>query len=312
MTDRNAFFDATDRPLPADIAALPEDRRLALRAVGRTYLENRFGGKTADVGGAYAFGAANRLDFDPYAAYGWKKETPIVGVFASNWFDYPHGFGMKNYRDFADWIDVTADAICRNDNVNWLVRGHPCDAYYRGITLADVLARKLPPHVRICEPGVSGKSVMETVAAAVTFHGTVGLEYGAIGKEVLVADIGWYHQFEFCVWPPTRESYVGYLLNAAASDRPFGSAPVSAAEREKVEIFVAMYFCVPDWHAAYCAPDDSRRAHSISDFLRICAEPANFVDPEVATIQAWLDSGSKHYHTFKMKRAARPALALSP
>jgi hypothetical protein len=311
ITEKAEFFNSVDCADPASVAALPVDRREMLRAIGRAYLEMRFSGKSADVGGNYAFSAKNNASFDPYHTYGWNRDLPIVCVFASNWFDYPHGFGMKNFRDFADWINVTVEAISENRNINWLIRGHPCDAYYKGIGISDVLKEPLPPHVRICDPGVSGKSVMATVAAAVTFHGTVGVEYGACGKEVLVADVGWYHRFSFCAWPSTRDTYAGYLRNATAPGRLFGSTPLTAADRESAEILAALYFCVPEWQVDFCLPDDSLRAQAIPEIMRICRKPEEFVDLEISSILSWLNSESPRYHTFKMINAGRPCLPSS-
>lgn len=308
MKTRTDLFRTTDCPSPADIEALPSARRTGLQKLGNAYIERRYGGKTSDIGGAYAFGARTHDTFDPYGQYGWSNEKPIVGIFASNWFDYPHGLGMTRFRDFAHWISATVDVAAQNERVNWLIRGHPCDAWYGGITVSQVLDRKLPPHIRICESDVSGNAIAAKVAAAVTFHGTVGVEYAAFGKQVLVADKGWYHDFPFCVLPRSREDYFERLLNSGTGDALFGEQLPTESERATAETFMAMYFCVPDWQAQNCVPDDSLRGKGILDFLRIGAPTSSFVEAELDCISAWLRSNAPHFHTFKMKNATSPAL----
>lgn len=308
LKHRADFFATAACPRPQDIDALSKESRKAFEEAGQRYLDARFGGRTTDLSGIYAFGEKNRSSFDPRALYGWSETKPIIGVFASNWFDYPHVSGMTNFRDLEDWVSVTVEAACRNANVNWLIRGHPCDAWYGGVTIGDVVMRKLPPHVRICDPAVSGKAVMETIDAAVTLHGTVGVEYAAFGKEVLLGDVGWYHQFDFALLPTSREAYVSYLEAAGSDGRLLRPDPLRIDHKLTALAFVGLYFCTPEWQSGFSAPDDSERANGIDRYLEICRDPTQYLEIEIEHIRLWVELETMHFHSFKMKNVVNPRL----
>jgi capsular polysaccharide biosynthesis protein len=289
-----------DCPTAADLATVALSRARALAEIGEAYLEKRRGGRTDDLGARYAFQRAGEsvtrsaiLD-----RFGWDPARPIVAVYASNWFDYPHTFGMTAFRDFLDWIEATRTAAQASTHVNWLFKAHPCDQWYGGVTLADLVPASMATgHVRLVPVGWNGSALLDAVDAAVTYFGTVGIEAAAAGKPVLVADRGWYHDAGFVRWPRSRGEY----LEALATDW-WKDLDVAAATH-RARLFAGWYFGRPAWQQRFIFHDDTLQEAIWASLPELLRGGRDEITHELDLIQAWFDGDHRHYHTFKMSRA---------
>ena len=300
LVEPDDLYDTTDRPKAADLDGIPEARQQALAAIGSAYLEKRLSGRTDDIGGLYAFQKSSaHVSRDALVErFGWDPDRPVVGVYASNWFDFPHPCGMTHFRDFLDWIQATLSVAQRQRRVNWLFKAHPCDQWYGGVTLSDLV----PPleasgHVQLVPIDWNGAAVLDVVDAVVTYHGTVGIEAAAAGKPVLVADRGWYHDAGFVTWPQSREQY----LDALAGD--WWKAVDLHATRRRAQVFAGWYFGRPAWQQGFVLEDDPVQAPIYARVPRLFADNPEALRRELDTIRAWFASDRRHYHTFKMSLA---------
>jgi capsular polysaccharide biosynthesis protein len=291
------LYDTTDRPKGVDLDSISEARGAALAAVGSEYLEQRLGGRTDDIGARYAYQKANAYVSRATLVekFGWDPDRPVVGVYASNWFDFPHPCGMSHFRDFLDWIQATLNVARRQPRVNWLFKAHPCDQWYGGVTLSDLM----PPldkrgHIQLVPIDWNGSAVLNGVDAVVTYHGTVGIEAAAAGKPVLIADRGWYHDAGFATWPQSREEY----LEALATD--WWKAVDLHVTRPRAQIFAGWYFGRPAWQRGFVLTDDTVQAPIYARIPELFAENEEAIRRELDTIRAWFASDRRHYHTFKM------------
>ena len=85
----------------------------------------------------------------------------------------------------------------KNKDVIWLLKSHPAEKWYGGLTLEQTIKGKLPSNIILLPDDYSGKAVMDVSDALVTIHGTSAIEYAAHGKPVLVADKGWFQDCNF-------------------------------------------------------------------------------------------------------------------
>jgi len=298
-------FDPYDHPTGTQIDALPDARADALEAIGGDYISHRFAGKTDDIGSRFAFKKdAIRLDRATLAAhFGWDPERRIVAVYASNWFDYPHFLGMSHFRDFLDWLRATLTVAHDVSDVNWLFKGHPADAFYGGITLADLMPDETAPHIRLVPTDWSGSDVREHVDALVTYHGTAGVEFGAMGKPVLLADRGWYHDCGFALWPRSRADYL------AALRRPWWRDLDRERCTRRARIFAGWFFASPTWQGGFILNDDSEQLENYAGFPALLRGNQSAVRREVDAIKQWTSDEARYYNTYKMGKAEAFCLA---
>ncbi|MBE0533507.1 MAG: hypothetical protein IH626_22010 [Rhodospirillales bacterium] len=286
-------------------AALPEPKRTVLGAVGREYLERRLAAQTWDVGAIHAYqnGVTGTSRAEICRSAGWDESHPIVAVYSISWFDFPHLYGQLNFLDPLDWMQTTIEAALQSPHVNWLFRPHPLEDRYGGVSLRSLMPEHLPPHIRLAPRGSSGADIMRSVDALVTLYGTAGVEFAGLGKPVLSASRGWYHDIGFTRTPATRDDY------KAALGTTWWEGLGNEQTRYLANVFAGWHFCCPDWQGGFVLGDDfeqGRLYRTIPDLFENHAEEAR---KEIDLISDWWGSDVKGSHSFKMLRASGYALS---
>jgi len=291
------IYDWVNRPRPADLAGLTPQKKARLIQIGSNYLEQRWGGKTDDIGSVYAYQQSkNHEDHHSLCRrFGWDINKPIVGVYAGNSFDYPHGYGMRNFTDFQDWIQTTLKTAIANPQVQWVFRAHPCDDWYRGVTLADLMAQDPAPHVRLAPKGIHGRAFLKCLDGVVTVHGTIGIEAAASGKPVLLADRGWYDDAGFAQCPETRQDYLDRLSQPWWENNDLENAATNA------QCFAGFFFGHPDWQTQLKLADDSAQDAIYDDIPRLFQSAGAALDEEISLLRKWHDNDHRFYHIYKMR-----------
>ena len=290
------------RPTQEEMSCMPPDIQECLHEQGALQLRARLTGKTDDLGAVYAYQRrqasvnkallAERFDWDPV--------KPVIGVYNSNWFDFPHGSGLRYFRDFLEWIEQTLVVAGAHDSVNWLFKAHPCDDWYgsnHGVRLEDLVTSANQPHIRLADKTWNGLDLIHTLDGIVTCHGTIGLEATALGTPVLVAHPGWYGHAGFVVNPASHDNYLATLRTE------WWKTLDKEAARQRAELFAGWMLCAPSWHGGYVMQDDSRQDeiyHRLPSFLD---NNALALERELDNICEWYASGHPYFHIYKMMRA---------
>jgi len=288
-----------DRPMPQNMESLSPERAAEFESVGAACLQRRFAGQTDDLGAIYAFqkrkGYITRAEIQKQ--FGWDPARPIVAFYASNWFDFPHGLGMSHFRDFLDWLQITVQAAEKNTRVNWLFKAHPCDEWYGGITLSDLMpSLGSNNHVRIVPKDWNNTALMNSVDALITYHGTAGLEYAASGKPVLLADRGWYHDLGFARCCSSRADYIQSL------DTDWWSKFDTRDAARRARTFCGYYLGRAAWQGDFLLQDDSTQDAIYPKVIPLFKQTQVW-KREIETLRRWFLSPAPHYHTFKVQEA---------
>lgn len=295
------IYDWTNRPTGADITTLSSERSRSLAEVGLAYLKRRLAGQTGDLGAQFAYRRPQeRIDrISLRARFGWDASKPIIAVYASTWFDLPHAVGMTHFRDILDWVEATVEVAVQNTSVNWLFKAHPCDDWYGGNTLRDLMPRISCSHIQLADKTWNGSALIDCMDGLVTYHGTAGIEFASMGKPVLLADRGYYHDIGFAKWPKSRQEY----LDALASDW-WKDLDLEESSR-RARIFAGWYFGRPAWQGNFLLEDDSAQGRIYENVPNLISENEEVISKEIRTIREWFGCGHPHYHTFKMSQSGQ-------
>lgn len=299
LTKPEDIFNSTDRPGLADIEKLTAIQCEGLIKTGTDYLKKRRAGQTDDIGANYAYkkrqGSIKREQLIDH--FGWNPIQPVIAVYAANWFDFPGGCGMTHFRDFAEWLEETIKVAIANRNVNWLFKAHPCDDWYGGVTLSDLMPKASHNHIRLSDKTWNGSALMDCIDGVVTYHGTAGIEFAATGKPVLLADRGWYHDVGFARCPKSRKEYMELLSSS------WWEAIDLKETTRLAQIFAGWYFGKPAWQDSFLLDDDSTQWAIYEKVPSLILKNKDIISKEIALIREWFHSGHPHYHTFKMMHA---------
>lgn len=295
------IFNSIARPLSVDAAALDISQTQALARAGREYLGHRMGGRATDVGSIYAYNkrTADVTKAEIASRYGWHADAPVILVMAPNWFDYPHGFGDLEYRDFIDWMEEVVAAAREVTGVNWLFKSHPCDDWYgviNGKKLSDMVPRDRA-NAMLADKSWNGTSLLKAVDGVITFHGNGGVEAASLGKPVLLPYLGWYGHFGFAKVAKTRALYRSILREAWWREAMPDAAKLA-------HTFAGWLYCVPDWHRNYTFRDDSNQDAIWWDLDLFLSNNAAEMAREIEMLRAWFLSDAPFYNVFKMRLAS--------
>ncbi len=295
-TDLFRFYD---RPTREEIDQLPSDQAAAMSEIGIRYLAGRLEGRADDLASVFAFQknqeSLSRTEI--CRCFGWDPAKPIVGFYASNWFDWPHQLGMTQFRDFLDWTEASFSAAAKNTSVNWLFKPHPAEGWFGGIGLANLLSRfGSVPHIGLVPKGWNNTAVMSAIDALVTYHGTAGVEFAGLGKPVLVPDRGKYDDCGFVLVAQSRADYLDLL------SRSWWDTIDLVDAKRRAAVFAGWWFCAPKWQGNFILGDDSRQDILYDDIPKLVAGSGAVIAKELDELAAWWASGHSYYHTTKMAR----------
>jgi hypothetical protein len=290
VNETNSFYRYSNLPDVADLVAWSPQKHEQLRAVGHA----------TDLGAVYAFSEESKrlTRAQMCERFGWPTARPIIAIYTSQWFDTPHAYGMKNFRDFLDWTEVTLETIRSNTEASWLIKPHPIEKWYGGIGLRDVVQEPLPGHMGIADEW-HGSDVNAICDGLVTVHGTAGLEFAGVGKPVLLAERGWYGDFGVGVQAPDRDGYIDLLSRAWWTGFDSESA-TSAAEQ-----VAGLLYGVPAELDDLRFPHDSAQDALSDGIVELVREKTATLEAEASFFRDWFLSDAPTYHAYKMQHATR-------
>lgn len=230
------FRDCDDYAIPVEhvprelFDRLPQAAQQKLTEIGQSDLRRRASGLSSDLNVRHAFDPSHRIAERgrARAVLSGQTENPVAIVYGHVWFDFPHTFGMRNFVDFRDWMELTLREIRNIDDVVWLLKPHPTEQWYGGFNLAKI-ATDLPPHIRLLPMHTDSQTTINAADMIVTVHGTAGLEAAAAGVAVILGDRSYYSEWGVAYAATNRADYVRLLHNAGHMPPPDLPARARAA-----------------------------------------------------------------------------------
>ena len=300
------LWNYLDRPTKADMDEVDPALAAELEAAGRHYMETRLGGAIKDIGAVYAYSRQPRQGLNKQLVcdrFGWDPSLPIVAVYCGNWFDNIHGLGMSHFRDLYEWLTATLNVASTTRHCNWLIRGHPCDEWFGGIRLHELLPDIGTSHIVEAPGDWNAADVLEIADAVISYHSTASIEFAHLGKPALVADRGWYHDLGFVVWPKSREEYLAKLAS------PWWDEVDRDRVKHRAWLFAGWFYGAPEAQSLWL--DDSGRDEL---YLHLASVTTNFLDRldhETVKIQKWHASGARALNTYTVLQGAGSGTASS-
>jgi hypothetical protein len=292
----NDLKDVGERPLFSHYQKMTSKQKASFSNVGEEYLSKRFKGKTSDFGAIYAYQHSSDgiKKKDILRRFDWDADKKIVAIYGSNWFDYPHMWGMKYFTDFYDWTIVTLEEAKKNTNVQWLLKPHPVEEWFGGVGLEKIIGELNSSHIKFSSKEWSGEGLLNSVDAIVTYHGTVGVEATALKKPVLISDQGQYHDWGFSKYPKSREEYLSCLRRSWWEELDMQKS------QELAKVYAGIYWGKPLWQKSFEYEDDTLQWKLYKTIPEALLNNSKILDTEARILRKWIMAGDIHYHSFKM------------
>lgn len=303
LSSESDIFRYPERPEAIDMETIGEDQKEKLERVGLQQINARISGKTNDTGSIYAY--QKRIESVDSTIicekYGWDTSKPIVGVYCSNWYDFPHASGLTEFRDFVDWTESTMEVAKEVKDVNWLFKAHPCDDWYgriNGKKLIDMVGEIDSDNIQLADKSWNGKELISSLTGVVTCHGTIGMEATVMEKPVLVPYQGWYGHAGFVQVAKSKKEYFELL-------RTNWWEGMSKKENKRLASeFAGWQYCIPDWYGNCIFKDDAEQDNIYSELESFLEINSSSLIKESEEVALWMDSSDDAYfHVYTMKKA---------
>ncbi len=145
---------------------------------------------------------------------------PLVYLAPHAFADAVHVEGPQLFRDYKHWFVRTIQSVQSLPGATWVTKSHPAAADYGELSLVGDILRKHDKAGRVIQldDATPPAEIMAAASAVVTVRGTVGMEFGAHKKRVLLAGSSKYAHLGFSISPETTEDYFKALAGLTRPD----------------------------------------------------------------------------------------------
>lgn len=226
-----------------------------------------------------------------------QRKTAVI--FAHILWDASFFYGEDIFEDYSDWLVQTVKAACANNNLTWLIKLHPVNAWrlkmegFEGEAADYQLLKSkvgnLPEHVRIIAPEstISTASFFKVIDYCVTVRGTVGMEFPMYGVPTLTAGTGRYSGFGFTNDSRSVNEYLEKLLNLHTCSR-LSEQQIRLARLYSYTLFNLKPLPWRSIRIDYLnRPETNRFFFPSMDFLRTDAESISSLE-DFSTVLNWI------------------------
>ena len=150
-----------------------------------------------------------------------------------------------------DWFEKTLKYIKKINNVNWIVKPHPAENFYREELKAKYIFNSLvknSENIKFLNEDIHINNIHKFVDLVITYNGSCGYEYSALGIPVMTSADTRYSDFEFTIAPEKNKIYLYNLKNIKKIKKKF-----------KVNKFRAKLF----WYMDNCYYGVMRMTHGL-------------------------------------------------
>ena len=127
-------------------------------------------------------------------------------------FDSPHPYGISLFPDFYEWMTSLGEISNRTD-YDWYIKTHP-DVLAGNHSVIKSFMDKYPRFKLLPRTASHHQLIEEGLDVALTVHGTIGIEYAALGIPVINAStVNPHCRYNFNITPKTPDEYVWTIEN---------------------------------------------------------------------------------------------------
>jgi hypothetical protein len=150
-----------------------------------------------------------------------------------DFYDSPHCYGNFFYPDFLEWLNALGE-IAKQTDYEWYIKNHP-SLRGNGLEIIKEFSSRFP-NITLIEPTISHHQLIEEgISVVTTVYGSIALEYGYLGLQVVNACPTNPHcRYNFSSTPKNAEEYLETIRNLDKSK--------FSVDRNEVLEFYYMHF----------------------------------------------------------------------
>ncbi len=121
-----------------------------------------------------------------------------------------------------DWYSQTIKKISKIDKVNWLIKPHPYEYKFPGVTARDIFEKikKNKKNVQFINEGLHIHEIYKFIDLVITGNGSAGFQYTSLGIPTITTSDTKYSNFNFTLSPRNQNEYFSLLKKVDKIPKP--------------------------------------------------------------------------------------------
>ena len=121
-----------------------------------------------------------------------------------------------------DWYSQTIKKISKIDKVNWLIKPHPYEYKFPGVTARDIFEKikKNKKNVQFINEGLHIHEIYKFIDLVITGNGSAGYQYTSLGIPTITTSDTKYSNFNFTLSPRNQNEYFSLLKKVDKIPKP--------------------------------------------------------------------------------------------
>jgi hypothetical protein len=154
---------------------------------------------------------SNKKDFSNYFNFDYKKKIILIlpHAMSDNLFNNEWNIFDTAY----DWYYKTMKKIQDKDDVNWLIKPHPYEYKFPGITARNILEKlKINnKNIQFLDENLHIDKIYKFIDLVITGNGSAGYQYSSLGIPTITTSDAKYSNFNFTLAPKNQKEYFNLL-----------------------------------------------------------------------------------------------------
>ena len=196
--------------------------------------------------------------------FNWDIKKKIGTIFLHTLIDGNYWHGRRSlFLDNYTWTHYTLETIKKLKNINWIIKYHPHEFYYRAKFNFSSLVKDLEKkydHIRWYPENLNAASLIKFTDVAITSHGTAGVEYPSFGIPSINAEKSSYTNFGFTLEPKNRKEYKNLLKRAHQINK------LNKQKTEKAKVYLFIRDILLRTNLSIISAFDSSRKIDVNNF----------------------------------------------
>ena len=196
--------------------------------------------------------------------FNWDIKKKIGTIFLHTLIDGNYSHGRRSlFLDNYTWASYTLETIKKLKNINWIIKDHPHEYYYRTKFNFSSLVKDLEKkydHIRWYPENLNAASLIKFTDVAITSHGTAGVEYPSFGIPSIVAEKSSYTNIGFTLEPKSKTEYKNLLKRAHQINK------LNKQKTEKAKVYLFIRDILLRTNLSIISAFDSSRKIDVNNF----------------------------------------------
>ena len=174
--------------------------------------------------------------------FNFKNSKPIALILSHEMTDGTFANSWNLFKNDVEWLRLTLKTIKKIKNVNFIIKSHPSEKYYKSKTTTKKIFNELisdkDSNIKLFPNDHDVNSLIDYINLTITSHGSAGYQYPAKSIPTVICGETFYSGLGFCIEPKSIKEYKKVITKISKIKK------LNKIQTNKAKIFWYIYLVV--------------------------------------------------------------------